>query len=114
MFSHQRKSTSGVSIPPWLTIPGPVLFKRNVLVRFPKGRKNTVSIKHLAPLGNKDDSVKSENQSNPVDIPPCIPVDTLQIEVETQAPNTENTLNRDHQPPPSLRRSERQQNASED
>ena len=113
MFSHQRKS-SGVSIPPWLTIPGPVLLKRNVLVRFPKGRKNTVSIKHLAPLGNKEDSVKSENQSNPVDIPACIPVDTLQIEVETQAPNTENTLNRDHQPPPSLRRSERQQNASDD
>ena len=65
-----------VSIPSWLTTPGPVLLKRHVRnskydplvdevnlleanpqyahVQFPDGREDTVSIKHLAPLGNKE------------------------------------------------------------
>ena len=139
MFSYQRKSTSGVSIPSWLTTPGPVLLKRHVRnskydplvdevkllevnpqyahVQFPDGREDTVLIKHLAPLGHKEVSVKSD-QSSPVDIPqivvdspPSIPVDIPQIEVGTQVRNTENIVNGDHQPPPPLRRSERQRKA---
>ena len=76
-------------------------------VQFPDGREHTVSIKQLAPLGNKEVPVESDNQSSPVDTPqivvdtpPSIPVDTPQIEVGTQVRNTGNTLNGDHQPPP--------------
>ena len=139
MFSYQRKSTSGVSIPLWLTTPGPVLLKRHVRnskydplvdevnlleanpqyahVQFPDGRPDTVSIKHLAPLSNKEILVQSDDQSSSVDIPqiavdtpPSTPVDTPQIEEETQVRNTGNTLNGDHQPPRPLRRSEGQRN----
>ena len=39
---------------------------------------------------------------------PSIPVDIPQIEVGTQARNSGSTLNGDRQPPPPLRRSERQ------
>lgn len=140
MFSYQRKSTNGVSIPTWLTTPGPVLLKRHVRnskydpmvdevnlleanpqyahVRFPDGREDTVSIKHLAPPDIKEVSVESDDQSSPADTPqivvntpPSILVDTPRIEVETQARNTGNTLNVDYQPPPPLRRSERQRKA---
>ena len=129
MFSYQRKSTSGVFIPSWLTTPGPVLFKQHIRdskfdplvdevnlleanpqyahVQFPDGREDTVSIKHLAPLGDKEVSVKSD-QSSPVDIPqivvnspPPIPVDIPQIKAGTQVRNTGNILNGEHQPPPS-------------
>ena len=86
-------------------------------VQFPDRREDTVSIKHLAPLGDKKVSVESD-QSSPADIPqivvdspPSIPVDIPQIEVGTQVRNTENILNGDHQPPPPLRRSERQRKA---
>ena len=84
MFSYQRKSTSGVSIPSWLTTPAPVLLKRHVRnskydplvdevnlleanrqyahVQFPDGREDTVSIKHLAPLGDKEVPVERDNR----------------------------------------------------
>ena len=128
MFSYQRKSTSGVSIPSWLTTPDPVLLKRHVRnskyeplvdevnlleanpqyahVQFPNGREDTVLIKHLAPLGNKEVPVENDSQSSPVNTPPSIRVDTPQIEVGTQVRNTGNILNGDRQPPPPLRRSE--------
>ena len=86
-------------------------------VQFPDRREDTVSIKHLAPLDDKKVSFGSD-QSSPADIPqivvdslPSIPVDIPQIEVGTQVRNTENILNGDHQPPPPLRRSERQRKA---
>ena len=63
-------------MPTWLTTPGPVLLKRHVRsskfeplvdevelieanpsyahIRLPDGRKDTVSLKHLAPQGNTD------------------------------------------------------------
>ena len=140
MFSYQRKSTSGVSIPSWLTTPGPVSLKRHVRnskydplvdevnlleanpqyahVQFPDGREDKVSIKHLAPLGDKEVPVETVNQSSSVvtpqivvDSPTSILVETPQMEVGTQVRNTGNTLNGDHQPPPPLRRSERQRKA---
>ena len=30
LFAFQRRSTSGISVPTWLTVPGPVLLKRHV------------------------------------------------------------------------------------
>ena len=71
LFSHQRRSISGTSVPTWLTTPGLVLLKRQLRkskfdplvdevelieanpkyahVRFPDGREDTVSTKLLAP-----------------------------------------------------------------
>ena len=71
LFTNQRRSTSGTSVPTWLTTPGLVLLKRQVRkskfdplvdevelieanpkyahVRFPDGREDTVSTKFLAP-----------------------------------------------------------------
>ena len=79
MFSFPRRSGTGVSIPTWLTIPGPVLLRKFVRrskqdplvneveliqangnyahIRYPNGREDTVSVRHLAPTG---DSCRSE------------------------------------------------------
>jgi len=75
MFIHPRRSTKGTSLPAWLLQPGPVLARRNVrsskyeplvdevelveanpqyaLIRYPNGRESTVSLRHLAPRGDK-------------------------------------------------------------
>ena len=75
MFSHRRRSTSGNSLPSWLLYPGPVYLKRHVRaskydplvdevelleanphyahVRLPDGRESTVSLRHLAPVGDE-------------------------------------------------------------
>ncbi|KAG8334372.1 hypothetical protein J6590_108547 [Homalodisca vitripennis] len=75
MFIHPRRSTKGTSLPAWLLQPGPVLTRRNVrsskyeplvdevelveanpqyaLICYPNGRESTVSLKHLAPRGDK-------------------------------------------------------------
>ncbi|XP_048583013.1 uncharacterized protein LOC125561953 [Nematostella vectensis] len=72
-FGFPRRSSSGSSIPTWMSEPGPVLLKRHVRasktdplvdevellqanphyahVRYPDGRETTVSTKHLAPKG---------------------------------------------------------------
>ena len=56
MFSHQRRSSTGCSIPSFLSKPGPVLLRRYVrsskdepLVRYQNGRESTVSLRDLAP-----------------------------------------------------------------
>ena len=73
LFRFTRRSTSGCSVPSWLTIPCPVYVKRHVRtckteplvdeveligenshyahVRYPDGRETTVSTRHLAPCG---------------------------------------------------------------
>lgn len=73
-FSFNRKSASGITLPSWLSTPGPVLLRRHVRsskydpfvdevellecnpkyahVRLQDGREETVSIHHLAPKGN--------------------------------------------------------------
>jgi transposase InsO family protein len=130
MFTYPRKSTSGVSVPSWLTTPGPVLLKRHVRkskydpfvdevdlleanpqyahVRFPDGREDTVSIKHLAPSGNVEVLVDSADQPRSLSSAEnhSEEIDPLQTGVETQSQGVESTLNVDHQPQP-LRRSER-------
>ena len=72
-FGFTRRSSSGPSIPAWLSTPGPVLVKRHVRssktdplveecelleanshyahVRYSDGRETTVATKHLAPRG---------------------------------------------------------------
>ena len=72
MFIHPRRSSSGQSLPTWLTSPGPVLLKRHSMsskydpavtevellesnpeysyVRTPDGREVAVSNRHLAPM----------------------------------------------------------------
>lgn len=75
LFQYQRKTSSGHSVPTWLTKPGPVLVKRHVRqskydptveeadlldanpqyahVRFSDGRESTVSLRDLAPRGDE-------------------------------------------------------------
>lgn len=88
LFNFNRKSTTGISLPTWLSSPGPVLLKRTVRsskydpvmeevellncnpqyahVRFPDGREDTVSLRYLAPKACiPDASLQSEtNQRN--------------------------------------------------
>lgn len=74
IFTYQRKSTSGISVPSWLNKSDIVLLKKNVrrskfdplveevellevnptyaLIRHENGKESTVSIKHLAPRGD--------------------------------------------------------------
>ena len=73
-FNFQRKTSSGTSLPVWLTTPGPVLlrnFRRTskydpivqqvdlidanpqyAFIKYPDGRQSTVSLRDLAPLSS--------------------------------------------------------------
>ena len=88
MFAFQRRSSHGHAVPSWLMSPGKVLMKRYVRqskydplvdevdlldanpeyahVRLPSGRETTVSLRHLAPCGEKSPSSVNENAA-----PPC-------------------------------------------
>ena len=86
MFRHNRRTTSGYSLPVWLTKPGPILIKRNARsskyeplveeaelieanpnyahVRLNSGLEKTVSLRQLAPLGdNQGYNSQTQNQS---------------------------------------------------
>ena len=74
LFCYQRKSSCGRSVPTWLVSPGKALYRRQVRqskydplvdevelldvntnyahVRFQDGRETTVSLRHLAPVGD--------------------------------------------------------------
>ena len=89
LFNFTRNSSSGCSIPSWLATPGKVLLKRQVRnskhdplvdevelveanphyahVRTEDGRETTVSVKHLAPYGQRD--VIINETSTPAYIP---------------------------------------------
>ena len=82
LFTYQRRSTSGTSVPTWLTAPGLVLLKRQerkskfdplvdevelieanpkyAHVRFPDGREDTVSTKFLAPQVKRNMEIHHE------------------------------------------------------
>ena len=86
LFNFTRNSSSGSSIPSWLTTPGKVLLKRHVrnskhdpmvdevelieanpqyaFIRTEDGRETTVSTKHLAPYGERDVEFTNEVQTN--------------------------------------------------
>jgi predicted aspartyl protease len=83
MFTHRRRSATGVALPPWLTSPGTVLMKKHVrqskydplveevylihanpdyaLVRLKDGRETNVNLRHLAPTG---ENFIAEDQSD--------------------------------------------------
>ena len=86
MFNFQRKSTSGHSVPSWLSRPGPVYVRKHVrgskyepsveeaelieanpeyaFIRLKTGHETTVSLRDLAPCG---DNVSQEvEQSTPI------------------------------------------------
>ena len=85
MFHHSRKSTQGTSLPTWLLSRGPVLMRKNVRnskyepvveevellncnptyahVRLPNGTEQTVSLRHLAPIGSPTERPDSINPS---------------------------------------------------
>ena len=71
-------------------------------VRFPDGREDTVSIKHLAPTGNEEALIDRVDQSDVV----REEVGSPPIGVEIQTEETGNALNDEYQPQP-LRRLER-------
>ncbi|ROT83975.1 hypothetical protein C7M84_022849 [Penaeus vannamei] len=75
LFNYARRSSTGTAIPSWLCEPGPVLLKRHVRtskteplvdeveliqanpqyahIRYPDGKEDTVSVRHLAPAGSE-------------------------------------------------------------
>ena len=75
LFNYARRSSTGTAVPSWLRSPGPVLLQRHVrmnktdplidevellqanpqyaYIRYPDGREDTVSIRHLAPAGSE-------------------------------------------------------------
>ena len=92
LFSYNRKSETGTTLPSWLTTPGPVLMKNNVrhskfdplveevmllesnpqyaVVRHRDGKESTVSIRQLAPSGDSqisDQTTPAEGQGQPTD-----------------------------------------------
>ena len=132
LLRFPRRSTSGCSVPSWLTIPGPVYLKRYVRtskteplvdeveligvnshyahVRYPDGREMTVSTRHLAPC------------SEPIDrLPPSAPIQPgppLEGEPDPHSVSTPDSSEMEgiHAPPSTpdpdvpLRRSEHTQN----
>ena len=76
LFDYARRSSTGTAIPSWLCEPGPVLLRRHVrtsktdplvdevelvqanpqdaYIRYPDGKEDTVSIRHLAPAGSEN------------------------------------------------------------
>ena len=76
MFNYQRKAVTSYSVPSWLSEPGKVLLKwfvknlkyepdmaevelleanpQYAYIKYPNGRESTVSLRHLAPIGRKD------------------------------------------------------------
>ena len=94
MFVHARRSTSGCSLPTFLSEPGPVLLRKFVRtskndplvdrvelleanshyahVRFPNGRESTVSTHDLADIGN-DSNTPVQNFDNSVQDASVIP-----------------------------------------
>lgn len=85
LFNFKCRSSSGVSVPTWLTSPGPVLLKRHVrnskydpaveevellhatpnyaVVRLPSGNESTVSLKDVAPVGQAQENASEVRDS---------------------------------------------------
>lgn len=89
LFSYNRRSVSGTSVPTWLSSPGTVFMKRHIRqskydplvdevelleanpdyahVRLPDGKETTVSVHHLAPKSNTPFSKNEKLISQPLD-----------------------------------------------
>ena len=92
LFSYNRKSETGTTLPSWLTQPGTVLMKNNVrhskydplveevmliesnpqyaLIRHRDGKESTVSIRQLAPSGNSTSDIDVSPDESLQDNPP--------------------------------------------
>ena len=92
LFSYNRKSETGTTLPSWLTTPGTVLMKNNVrhskydplveevmliesnpqyaLIRHKDGKESTVSIRQLAPSGNSTSDLDMSPDESLQDNPP--------------------------------------------
>ncbi len=90
-FRFERRSSTGGSVPTWLSTPGPVLLKRHVRanktdplvdevqllqanpqyahIRHADGRETTVSIRHLAPCGNTNETPVQSSSSETAVVP---------------------------------------------
>ena len=121
LFSYQRRSPSGHSLPSWLATPGPVLLRRHARtnkyeplveevqlleanpqyahVRFPDGRESTVSMRDLAPVGNTSLS-KETTHGNIAENNEILTEDPHSVKEyrTTNSSETEVTSNEDTQP----------------
>ena len=114
MFSHQRRGSSGSTLPVWLCSPGKVLLKRHVrsskyeplvteveliqsnpqyaTVRMADGRESTVSVSDLAPVGvvpeEREESshspVSSDTQGSLLEVPPSTPPSPTELRRSTR------------------------------
>ncbi|KAG6449422.1 hypothetical protein O3G_MSEX006055 [Manduca sexta] len=102
MFNHSRRSPNGVSLPAWLTSPGPILIKKNArnskfdpiveegqllqsnpnysYVRYSDGREGTISNRYLAPLPSPGNDDHEPTLINDSETPDSIVVETAPIQ----------------------------------
>lgn len=127
MFSHPRRSPNGVSLPAWLTAPGPILIKRSVRsskydptveegyllqsnptyshIRYPDGREGTISNRHLAPIPSDDEYVSISSDDN--DIAPEAAVEEPSASVNDSEETADEEPGPSGTPQPVVRRSAR-------
>lgn len=92
LFNYTRRSSTGTSVPSWLCGPGSVLLKRHVrmskteplvdeiellhanplyaLIKYPNGKVDSVSIRHIAPVDSEPNCVQLSQEIND-HIPQC-------------------------------------------
>ena len=105
LFRYNRKSTTGTTLPQWLSSPGPVLLKRNVRaskyeplvdtvelldcnplyahVKLPDGKETTVSLHQLAPIAGENVGIDVLNTPSTIQQPP-MSEDSVPVSVDIQ------------------------------
>lgn len=123
LFNYARRSTNGTSIPSWLINPGKVLLRKHAksskydpsvqevdlvdanpsyaTVQFADGRKSTVNIRDLAPLGTSEGR---PDEPESISVPVNVPEENHPVEME---PGMVEPPIEEAPPPQHLRRSER-------
>jgi hypothetical protein len=109
LFNYQRRSTSGTSVPSWLSTPGPVLLKKHVRnskydslvdeaelieanpqyahVRLQDGREKTVSLRDLAPYSpvpSEEDLPVEPPVEAPAETPATHPIESQPVRRSTR------------------------------
>ena len=136
MFTYQRKSTAGNSVPSWLARPGPVYVRKHAcgskydslveqaelieanpeyaFIRLRSGHETTVSLRDLAPCSNEESTTDnpeevglSTKQSDTIDAV----VGEEAVREDSNIPSSPS--NEDGEPPSVLRRSTRLKNEPE-
>ncbi|KAK3745309.1 hypothetical protein RRG08_014457 [Elysia crispata] len=105
LFRYNRKSTTGTTLPQWLSSPGPVLLKRNVRaskyeplvdtvelldcnplydhVKLPDGKETTVSLHQLAPIAGENEGIDVLNTPSTIQ-QPSMSEDSVPVSVDIQ------------------------------